>query len=328
MLRRCFTGLAAALALALAGCATQSSPPVIEHHSGFADANGIRIAYKSDGPADGAPLLIVTGLGGQMSEHVDGFTQSLIDRGFRVIRFDNRDAGLTTHMTAAGAPPSLESIVAAMQAGQPTPLAYTIHDMANDTVALLDALGVEKVHLVGGSMGGMIGQIIAADHPDRVLSFTSIMSTSGNPELPYGPAMQQLGQTVGVGGTPDEILERRVALFRLLEGPAYRSDEGVLREQLRRSAERASDPLATARQGASVIPYADRRDRLARITAPTMIIHGSDDPLFPVSHAEDQAAHTPNAQLVIIPGMGHDLPDALGPRMAELIAQNAARASQ
>lgn len=294
--------------------------------SATAQANGISIAWQAVGPLDGEVVLIIAGLGGQMTAAPDPLSEGLAARGFRAIRFDNRDIGLSTHLDAAGPPPDHEAILSAVAAGEPPPVAYTLQDMAADAIGLLDALGVEKAHIVGGSMGGMIGQIVAADYPDRVLSFASIMSTTGNPEIPLGPAIGLLTSTVGADGTDEEILDRKVALFQALEGQAYRSDPKALREKLRLDLSRANDPLGVARQSAATVPDSDRRGKLTKITAPTVVIHGSDDPIFPPAHAEDQVAHIGGALLKIIQGMGHDLPAEVVPQVLDAVVANAARA--
>lgn len=322
----------------LAGCSNDSAsessadlaraaePAPIERAQGIAHANGIEIAYEMVGPPQGEAVLFILGLGGQMSEGPDSFIEALAARGFRAIRFDNRDIGRSTKLEKAGPPPSMETIIAALSEGKPAPVAYTLADMAKDAVGLLDALGIEKAHIVGGSMGGMIAQLVAADFPERTLSLTSIMSTSGNPELPLGPAVELLGQSAGFEGTEEEMLDRKVKLFRALEGPAYRKDEAALRESIKRNMERSSYPVGVARQTAATVPNSDRRAKLETIHVPTLIIHGDSDPIFPPEHARDQAKHIAGSELLILEGVGHDLPEALIPKIVDAISDLAQRA--
>lgn len=303
--------------------AVAAASSAIEHKAGIVRANGIDIAYQIDGRADGVPLLFILGLGGQMADGPDPLTDALVARGFKVIRFDNRDAGKSTHMTAAGAPPAMDVIVKAMKEGKQPPLAYTIKDMAQDALALMDALGIKKAHILGGSMGGMIAQILVSEHPDRALSLIAVSSTSGNPAIPYGPALNTLIEATSVrGGTDEEVLDRKVRLFQAIEGSKYKVDPAVLREKLRKEMKVATDPFAISRQGVASIPYSDRRAWLKAIKVPALIIQGADDPLFPVAHARDEAANIPGAEIEIIPGMGHTLPDPLAPMVADLIAKH------
>jgi pimeloyl-ACP methyl ester carboxylesterase len=294
--------------------------------AGQANANGIELAYESVGPTDAEAVLIIAGLGGYMSEEPDPLSEELARRGYRAIRFDNRDIGRSTKLEAAGPPPDYQTIVSAIAAGKPAPVAYTLEDMAKDAVGLLDALHIERAHIVGGSMGGMIAQLVAAEYPERTLSLTSIMSTSGNPELKLGPAVALLGASVGFQGTEEEMLDRKVQLFKTLQGPAYPTEESVLRERIRRDMRRVGYPVGVARQSAATVPNSDRREKLHQITTPTMIVHGEADPIFGVEHAKDQAANIPGAQLRIIPGMGHDLPPAVVPTVVDAIVALASQA--
>jgi pimeloyl-ACP methyl ester carboxylesterase len=325
--------IAAAAGVVLSVAMTaQAGQNKTDHVAGTVQANGITIAYQMDGPSTGEPLVFIHGLGGEMDEGPDAMTKALGAWGFRVIRFDSRDAGASTHMTAAGAP-DMDALLAAISAGQRAPLAYTLLDLGADVAALIKALGYEKAHVVGMSLGGMIGQIVAADFPERVLTFTSLMSTSGNPGVPYGPLIEEVAGGLATALSAELQLEERVtklvALSRRLDGPDYPQDERMLRKKIRkaliRDATRTPDPHASARQGAAVTAILDRRPWLKRITVPTLIIHGSHDPLAPVAHAHEQAALIPASRLQIIQGMGHSVPDVLWTRVAGLIGQHAAR---
>ena len=291
------------------------------HEAGVVKANGIEIAYQIDGSPEGEPLVFILGLGGQMSKGRDALTQEFVDRGFRVIRFDNRDAGQSTHMTEAGPPPDMETIVEALKAGKKPPLAYTLMDMANDTVSLMDALGIAKAHIMGGSMGGMIAQMVVSEYPERSLSLISLSSTSGNPDLKLGPALAKMMESTSPAKNERERLDRKVALFQALEGTRYRADPIKLRETLKAEIDRSDDQTANDRQGAAIIPYADRRERLDKIAVPALVIHGSDDPLFPLPHAHDQMEHLPNAHLKIVEGMGHIFSDDAAPIIANTVEE-------
>ncbi|KMK64641.1 putative hydrolase or acyltransferase of alpha/beta superfamily [Puniceibacterium sp. IMCC21224] len=293
------------------------------HKSGIIHANGIDIAYQIDGPVDGMPLVFIVGLGGQMSNGLDATTAALVERGFRVVRFDNRDAGRSTHFSSAGAPPPLPDVIATMQAGQKSPVAYTILDMARDTIGLMDALGIQKAHIVGGSMGGMIAQTLVANFPDRAISLTSVSSTSVNPAIPYGPALAGMMSATTPAKTPQEQLDRQVAQFQAIEGSQYKEDPAILRARIRAQMSRSDDAFANARQNMAIIPYADRRAWLKTIKVPTLVIQGTDDPLYPPAHAQDQVANIPGAKLELIAGMGHTLPDALAGQFADLVAVHA-----
>jgi pimeloyl-ACP methyl ester carboxylesterase len=296
-----------------------------QHECRFLDVNGVRIACQTGGPPEGAPVLVIMGLGGQMTDGPDALTSELHRRGFRSIRFDNRDAGRSTHLTEAGPPPAHHLIEEALSTGAPLPIPYTLMDMADDARGVLDALGIEQAHVAGGSMGGMIGTLLAAEHPERVASFAAIISTSGNPALPPGPAFAELARLGQPGVTEDEQLEYQWRLFEVLRGSAFAEDELTLRERLLSDRRRSSDPAGSARQSAAIMPYADRRPYLRRITAPTVIIQGGDDPMFPHAHGADMAANVRNARLVVIPGLGHELPDSAVPAVVDAIEDNIQR---
>ena len=275
-------------------------------------ANGISITYDSFGSDQAPPVLLIMGLGAQMTRWRPEFCEALAARGFRVIRFDNRDAGLSTHLVEAGVP-DLAAVAAAMQKGEKPDVPYTLSDMAADAVGLLDALGIARAHIVGASMGGMIAQLVAADHPGHTLSLTSIMSTTGNPSLPRATpeAMAVLTNRPPHPSDEEAYLKHSVAAARVTGSPAYPADEAVLRAQSLADVKRCYEPTGFARQIAAVTATGDRRAKLNTITAPTVVVHGAADPLVPVQGGHDTAENIPGAELVIIPGMGHDLPPVL-----------------
>lgn len=294
-----------------------------------AHANGITLEYETIGADNGEPLLLVMGLGAQMTRWPDGLVHGLVRHGFRVIRYDNRDVGLSTHFPDAPVP-DVREIFKARAEGRVHPVPYTLDDMAADAVGLLDALGVRKAHVVGASMGGMIAQLIAADYPERVLSLTSIMSTTGNPGLdPATPEALAVITTPAPHPSDTEAFGAHSYKNAVTIGsPGYPPDEAAIRERARADAARAFNPAGVGRQYAAVIATGDRRPKLSKITAPTVVLHGADDPLVPLSGGRDTAACIPGSELRVIPGMGHDLPPALYEKVVEAItaARDRARA--
>lgn len=289
-------------------------------------ANGITIEYEDDGDPAAPPVLLVMGLGAQLTLWPLELVEALVTRGFRVIRFDNRDIGLSTKFDHAGLP-NLTQLMMAMMSGRTLDPPYTLTDMAGDAVALLDALGIPSAHVVGASMGGMIAQLIAAEHPARVRSLTSIMSSTGNPSLP--PARPEaLAVLTGrpMSADRDTIVAYGMRSAQVIGSPAYPLDPDRLRARVERDFDRSFSPAGAMRQMAAVLADGDRRERLRRITAPTTVIHGDADPLVPVEGGRDTAAAIPGAELIILPGMGHDLPLPLVDEIADAIAATAARA--
>jgi len=293
-----------------------------------AKVNGIDLGWESFGDSDGDVILLIAGLGTQMIRWSSPFCESLAALGYRVIRFDNRDAGCSTHLDAC-APPDLGALAAALQSGRRPEVPYTLYDMAGDAIGLLDALEIPQAHVVGRSMGGMIAQIMASEHGARTLSLTSIMSSTGNPALPQAApdAMAMMMQPM-----PDPLrdregfLSRSSAFARRIAGTGYPFDEEAHRALVSEEVSRAYDPAGTARQIAAIAVAGDRRTRLSAITAPTLVIHGCDDPLFPRACGEDTAASIPGAELLLIDGMGHDLPAGVWQRVASRIDGVARRA--
>ncbi|MFL5820418.1 MAG: alpha/beta fold hydrolase [Solirubrobacteraceae bacterium] len=280
-------------------------------------ANGIEIAYETFGRADDVPLVLVMGFSRQMLGWHEDFCRALSGRGHFVVRFDNRDVGLSTHLHEA--PPA---DIQAGVAGDTSSAAYRLEDMAADTAGLLEALGIESAHVVGVSMGGMIAQTVAIEHPDRVRSLTSIMSTTGNPEVsqPSPDATQVL--LAPPATTREEVLDRAVAAVRVIGSPDFELDEAEVRERAGLAFDRAYDPPGLARQLLAVWASGDRTERLAGIRAPTLVIHGAKDPLIPLAAGRATAAAIPGARLEVFEGMGHDLPRALWPPLVDLISDH------
>lgn len=291
-----------------------------------ARANGITITYDSFGAADATPLLLIMGLGAQMTRWSPAFCETIADRGFHVIRFDSRDVGLSTHFVEAGLP-DMAAVAAAVREGKPAPVPYDLSDMAADAVGLLEALEIERAHIVGASMGGMIAQLVAAEHPQKVLSLTSIMSNTGNPDTPRATAEAMAVLTNRPPHPSDEeaYLKHVVASARVTGSPAYPADEAVLRANSLADVQRCYEPTGFARQMAAVTASGDRRAKLKTIAAPTVVIHGEADPLVPVAGGHDTAANIAGAELVVIPGMGHDLPPVLYGIIADAIVRVAER---
>lgn len=293
-----------------------------------AEANGISIEHDSFGSKDAEPILLISGLGVQMIRWTVPFCESLAAHGFRVIRFDNRDVGLSTHFPDAPVP-ELDVVAGARARGERPDIPYTLDDMADDAVALLDALDIERAHIVGRSMGGMIAQIVASEHPRRTLTLTSIMSTSGNPDLPpSSPAAMAVLMQRSPHPWQDEdgFLDHSVRAARVMGSPGFPLDEAAQRAQALVEAKRAYDPAGFGRQIAAIVATPDRRARLNTIAVPTLVVHGDADPLIPLAGGEDTAANIRGAELRVIEGMGHEIPTALYETLALAIANNARRA--
>lgn len=288
-----------------------------------AQANGIGLEWDERGDPAGPAMLLIMGLGAQMTRWSEAFMAPLAARGFRVIRFDNRDVGLSAKLHDGGVP-DLAKIGMAMATGGKPDVPYHLDDMAADAVALLDSIGIDRAHIVGASMGGMIAQLVAANHPERVLTLTSIMSSTGNPALPRSTAAANAVLMSRPAGTDiDSLVAHGVRSAKVVGSPGYPTDETVLAERARADLERMMYPQGFARQLAAIWANGDRRPKLKAITAPTLVIHGAADPLVPVEAGRDTAASIPGARLVEIAGMGHDLPEALIAQVTGLIADHA-----
>lgn len=292
-----------------------------------AQANGISIEYEVFGEGNDESILLIMGLGAQLTRWPVEFCEKLVARGYRVIRFDNRDIGLSTRFDSA-AVPDLREVVAAIRRGEDPQVPYLLDDLAADAVGLLDALGIARAHIVGASMGGMIAQLVAADYPERALSLTSIMSTTGH--LSLKPATREALAALGAPAPhPSDIetfVAEGIARARVIGSPGYPFDEAEMRAQLIADAERCFYPEGFARQIAAINASGHRREKCRKIKCPTVVVHGADDPLIPLPGGEDTAAHIEGAELLVIPGMGHDLPPGLYDTIVAAIDEVAERA--
>ena len=290
-------------------------------------ANGIALEIEDHGPVSGEPLLLVMGLGMQLLAWHEDFVAMLVWRGFRVIRFDNRDIGLSQRFDSAGLPNLVvDSLRYALGMRVKSP--YTLDDMAADSIGILDALGIASAHVCGASMGGMIAQRMAARAPDRVKSLTLIMTSSGARHLP-GPSLKVRSAMISRPEDPhaiESIVAHYVDLYALIGSPAYPSPPGYLEERFTRSVQRSYRPGGTARQMVAIAADGDRSPLLTAIRMPTHVIHGAADALVPVPAGRDLAKRIPGATLDVIEGMGHDLPRELWPRFVDGIGTAAARA--
>ncbi len=286
-------------------------------------ANGITLEFESFGPSTAPAVLLVMGLGGQMTRWHGELCELLVARGYRVIRFDNRDCGLSTHFGEQPVPD-----LRALQRGEPIAVPYTLDDMAADGIGLLDALAIGRAHLVGASMGGAIVQIAAARYPQRVRSLTSIMSSSGNPALPppTPAAAAALFAPLPRVRDRDSIVADSIARFATLESPDFPTPRGQLQKMFENEFDRNFDPRGVGRQLAAIIANGDRRALLQTIRVPSVVMHGAADQLIPLACGEDVAANIPGAELRIIAGMGHDFPVALSAQFADAICAAAGRA--
>ncbi|HDZ75767.1 MAG TPA: alpha/beta hydrolase [Aurantimonas coralicida] len=289
-------------------------------------ANGISLEVEDHGPPSGEPLLLVMGMGMQLLGWHEDFVASLVQRGFRVIRFDNRDIGLSTILDSAGQP-NLAISALRFSLGLRLRSAYTLADMAADSVGVLDGLGIARAHVCGASMGGMIAQRMADQAPDRVKSLTLMTTSGGSRKLPV-PSLKVRAALIARPAGPksvESIVEHYVKMDRLTGSPAYPASTSYLRECFTIAVNRSHQPAGTARQLVAVVGDGDRTKILSGIRVPTHVIHGTADVLVPVQAGRDLAARIPGATLDIVEGMGHDLPRELWPRFADGISRVAAR---
>ena len=290
-------------------------------------SNGITLEYESLGDPSAPVVLLIMGLGMQMIAWPDPFCERLVQQGFRVVRFDNRDIGLSQKLDELGVPRLARAILRSLL-GLPVRSAYDLDDMARDTVGLMDALGIPAAHVVGVSMGGMIGQLVAARYPGRVRSLTSIMSTTGARHLPQ-PSVRVRRELMRRPVDPtsvDSIVENYEHLYGVIASPGYPTPPDELRARIRRSVLRSYYPAGFRRQLAAILASGDRSAVLRRITCPTLVIHGKDDPLIPVDGGIDTARRIRDARLVLLDGFGHDFPPQLHETFAGLIAAHAREA--
>jgi pimeloyl-ACP methyl ester carboxylesterase len=284
-------------------------------------AGDLEIAYETLGEPGEPPLVLIMGLATQMLGWPDGFCGALAERGHYVIRFDNRDIGLSTHLSDA---PPVD--VKGLLGGDMSSAPYTLSDMARDTVGLLDVLGIESAHLVGASMGGAIAQTVVIEHPERVRSLTSIMSTTGDPEVGQ-PTREALGAVLAPRPKDREgAIDRVVSNYRIIGSPGYEMDEAALRERAALAYDRSNDPDGVLRQLAAVWLSGDRTERLRELDAPTLVLHGREDPLATLSGGTATAEAISGSELVVFDGMGHDLPRPLWPEIIDRISSLVSRA--
>jgi pimeloyl-ACP methyl ester carboxylesterase len=289
----------------------------------MAPANGIELCYQEMGKPDGEPLVMVMGLATQMIAWQEGLCRLLADRGFRVIRFDNRDIGRSTKIDRAGVPSRLD-----LFSGRRSSAPYVLRDMAADTIGLLDYLGIDTAHVVGASMGGMIVQQMAIDHPQRLRSMVSIMSTTGNRRSGQ-PALKTYGVLLGnPPKTRDQVISRAVKTFKVIGSPGFPFEEDMVREMAARSYDRGHSAAGVMRQLHAIIASGDRTEALHQVQVPTAVIHGTRDPLVKPSGGKATARAIPGARLMMIDGMGHDLPRDLWPTFANAIDTNAGRSER
>ena len=288
----------------------------------FAKANGIDLCYDTFGDSEAPPLLLIMGLAAQMIAWDDEFCTQLAARGYRVIRFDNRDIGLSTRFDAAGVPNVSAAFMAAAQ-GKPIEAPYLLRDMAGDAIGLMDALGITAAHVVGASMGGAIGQSLAILHPTRVLTLTSIMATSGAPGL---PAPTPAAVAMLLKPTPTDqagYFESYVQTWNVLRAGHFPLDEARDLTRAGQNFARGLNPAGVARQLTAILASGSRKQALSAVKAPTLVIHGDVDPLVPLACGLDTHQSVPGAKLLVIKGMGHALPISMWPEIIDAIATHA-----
>jgi pimeloyl-ACP methyl ester carboxylesterase len=277
--------------------------------------NDIEITYDTFGEPSDPAMLLIMGLGEQMIAWDEEFCCQLAAKGYWVIRFDNRDVGASTKFDKAGVP----DLIALMQ-GKTVKVPYTLDDMAKDTIGLLDALDIKVAHIVGASMGGMIAQTVAIKYPKRVRTLTSIMSTTGDPGLPQ--PKPEAGQLLYTPAPTERTayIEHSVKVWRTLGSPGFPSNEERTREFAGRVYDRGLNPAGFGRQLAAIYASGGRKDALKSVNIPTLVIHGDADPLIPLEAGKDTAASIPRAKLMVIEGMGHNLPPEVWPKVVDAIA--------
>jgi pimeloyl-ACP methyl ester carboxylesterase len=288
----------------------------------YARANGLSMAYESFGNEKAETILLIQGIGAQLTAWPPELCRQLAVQGYHVIRFDNRDVGLSSKLDSLGMP-DWASVIPLIGTCDKAPLPYSLEDLAKDAVGLLDALRIRRAHLVGASMGGAIAQLIAIHYPERALSLTSIMASSGNPKLPPGDP-----QVLKTMGTPppqtnhtDSLAAYLVNIYKALSSPAYPTADSVLMQMARSAINRSWYPIGSARQAAAVLigDNCDRRARLSHISVPTVVVHGENDPVVRLAAGKEVAATIPQAKFIAVPGMGHDLPMQLVPQLRDAI---------
>jgi len=286
------------------------------------EANGIELVYDTFGAPDAPPMLMIMGLGCQMIDWKDDFCSPLAARGFRVIRFDNRDVGQSTTFEEAGHP-DVNATVAAIQRGEAVEVPYVLSDLVADALGLLDVLGIDRFHVVGLSMGGMVAQLLAANHPGRVLTVTSIMSSSGEPGLPLATPEAWECLTAPIPTELEPFIEQYIHKWRVYSGPGYPIEESLAEDHATRLFERGIHPAGRDRQLVGIFASGSRKEALAKVTAPALVIHGDSDPVVPVDAGIATANAIEGAEMLVFDGMGHDLAKGLWPEVIEAITRHA-----
>ena len=295
-------------------------------------ANEIDIEYESFGRESDPLILLIMGFGAQLIFWPDSLCEGLAAKRFRVVRFDNRDVGKSTHLAGQSAPDP-RALFAEVMGGRHPHVPYTLDDMANDAVGLMDALGVDRAHIVGASMGGMIAQLVAINHPDRTKSLISIMSTTGRRDLPSGnPETLSILFRPPNSTSRDDLIDASILVQKALSGSGFPLSEAEMRARAARRTDYAPfDMDGVARQSAALIVAEPRNERLKKLRCPALVLHGADDPVIPASGGKDTAESIPGAELIVIPGMGHDFPLALVPvylkHIGDFVAKVQARAA-
>ena len=285
-----------------------------------AKANGIEIEYETFGSRQDPALLLIMGLGAQLTLWPESLCEGLAGQGFFVVRYDNRDVGLSTDFDEARLPNLMDAFAKLMK-GETVDAPYLLSDMAADAIGLLDALGIDRAHMVGGSMGGMIAQVIAATHPTRTRSLVSIMSTSGRYGLPAGkPEAVAMLSAQPEGTEREQLIAHGIKLRTVISGPGYPTDPAAMRALVERNVDRRYYPPGAARQYLAIMASGPRVDLLKTVKVPTLVLHGEDDPLLPVECGRDVAALVPGAKIETFPGWGHDVPEQMVPKLVSSIS--------
>ncbi|KAF0104416.1 MAG: Lipase/esterase [Rhodospirillaceae bacterium] len=285
-----------------------------------AKANGIEIEYETFGSRTDPALLLIMGLGAQLTLWPESLCEGLAGQGFFVVRYDNRDVGLSTDFDAAGLP-DLMGAFARLMKGETVDAPYLLSDMAADATGLLDALELDRAHMVGGSMGGMIAQVVAATYPERTRSLVSIMSTSGRYGLPAGkPEAVAMLSAQPEGTEREQLIAHGMRLRTVISGPGYPTEPAAMRALVERNIDRRYYPPGAARQYLAIMASGPRVELLKTVKVPTLVLHGEDDPLLPVECGRDVAALVPGARIETFPGWGHDVPEAMVPKLVASIS--------
>lgn len=286
----------------------------------IAKVNNIEIFYDCFGNKSAPPILLIGGLGWQMIAWEEAFCNQLAGEGYYVVRFDNRDAGLSTQFDEYGVP-DIQSIIADLQKNRKPSVPYALDDMASDGIGLMDALGFEKAHLCGASLGGMVVQTMAINHPDRILSLTSIGSTTGNPGLPRPENEASTMASAERIDNREAAVQRALDLNRLAGSPGFPTDKNRIEEKARMTYDRAFNAWGVARQMAAVVAGSDRRPELRKLNVKALIIHGTDDPLVLPKNGIDTHENIPGSELLLIEGMGHEVPEGAWGKIISAMCQ-------